>query len=140
MKRLRSFLLLTFEDQKLLVKTWLILFAIRLALWTLPFGVLRRMVIEARPRAAGNGETDEQSINRIAWAVKLSSKYLPAATCLTQALTTLVLLKRGGGLANLKIGVAKDDQGKLQAHAWVESNGRIVIGNLSGISNFKGLS
>ena len=140
MKRLRSFLLLTVEDQKLLVKTWLILFAIRLALWTLPFGVLRRMVIEARPRAAGNDETDEQSINRIAWAVKLSSKYLPAATCLTQALTTLVLLKRGGGLAHLKIGVAKDDQGRLQAHAWVESNGRIVIGNLSGISNFKGLS
>lgn len=140
MKRLRSFLLLTFEDQKLLVKTWLILSAIRLALWTLPFGVLRRLVIEGRPRAAGNGETDEQSISRIAWAVKLSSKYFPAATCLTQALTTLVLLKRGGGLAHLKIGVAKDDQGKLQAHAWVESNGRIVIGNLSGISNFKGLS
>ena len=140
MKRLRSFLLLRFEDQKLLVKTWLILSAVRLALWTLPFRVLRRMVIEARPRAVGNGDTDEQAIDRIAWAVKLSSEYLPRATCLTQALTTLVLLKRGGGLGHLKIGVAKDDNGKLQAHAWVESNGRIVIGNLSGISHFKGLS
>ena len=140
MKRLRSFLLLAFEDQKLLAKAWLILSAIRLALWTLPFGVLRRMVIEARPRAVGNGENDGQLINRIAWAVNQSSKYFPGATCLTQALTTLVLLKRVGSPGHLRIGVAKDDHGKLKAHAWVESNGRIVIGNLSGISHFKGLS
>jgi ABC-type molybdenum transport system ATPase subunit/photorepair protein PhrA len=40
-----------------------------------------------------------------------------------------VLLIRAGYSAQVRIGVAKDPAGKLEAHAWVESDGRVVIGD-----------
>lgn len=65
---------------------------------------------------------------KAAWAVMTSSRYVPAATCLTQAFATQVLLSRRGLPARLRIGVVKGKDGRLQAHAWVESNGVVVIG------------
>jgi hypothetical protein len=53
---------------------------------------------------------------------------VPAATCLTQALATQVLLDQRGQTARTRIGVVKGEDGQLQAHAWVESEGVVVIG------------
>jgi hypothetical protein len=39
-----------------------------------------------------------------------------------------VLLARRGHPALLRIGVLKGEEGRLEAHAWLESKGRIVIG------------
>ena len=39
------------------------------------------------------------------------------------------MLAQHGEPALLQIGVAKNEAGALQAHAWLESQGRIVIGN-----------
>jgi Transglutaminase-like superfamily len=60
--------------------------------------------------------------------VKLASRFVPAATCLAQALVTVTLLEREGLPASLRIGVARSVRGKFEAHAWVESGGRVVIG------------
>jgi hypothetical protein len=68
------------------------------------------------------------SAEKVVWAVTASSRYVPAATCLTQAFATQVLLSRRGLAARLRIGVVKGKDGRLQAHAWVESNGVVVIG------------
>jgi hypothetical protein len=35
-----------------------------------------------------------------------------------------------GYAANLHLGVAKGKQGQLEGHAWVESEGKVVIGEL----------
>lgn len=67
-------------------------------------------------------------VNRIAWAITIASRYIPMATCFTQALATKVLLNRYGQRAKVCIGVSRSEGGQLQAHAWVEWNGRIVIG------------
>ncbi len=53
---------------------------------------------------------------------------VPAATCLTQALTAQTVLSRRGHDSRLRIGVAKDTQGNLEAHAWVECDGTVVVG------------
>jgi len=53
---------------------------------------------------------------------------VPAASCLTQALAAHLLLCRRGLTPQLHIGVAKDQRDRLIAHAWVESEGRIVVG------------
>ena len=53
---------------------------------------------------------------------------MPAATCLTQALVTKLWLARTGHHATVRIGVARSDGGELQAHAWVENSGTVVIG------------
>jgi hypothetical protein len=63
------------------------------------------------------------------WAVETAARHMPLAnTCLTQALAAQVLLARRGYPALLRIGVVKGDKDNLQAHAWVESEGEVVIG------------
>ena len=77
---------------------------------------------------AGLRKADRSSLDRIAWAVTVASRYVPAASCLTQALATQVLLSRRRHPACLRIGVVKGTDGQFQAHAWVESDGVVVIG------------
>jgi len=119
MKPLTSFLGLTAKDQALLVKAALVMCGLRLALWSLPFGVVRRLVFGRNRRGHWRTQTDSSSVDRIAWAINVCSRYLPAATCLTRAMATLFLLDRMGHEGHLKIGVAKDQRGNLKAHAWV---------------------
>src|SRR5438309_451978 len=68
--------------------------------------------------------------DRVVWAVVVASRYVPMSTCLTQALAAQVLLARRGYSAHLHIGVAKEGaEAKLKAHAWVESDGKVLIGS-----------
>jgi hypothetical protein len=72
---------------------------------------------------------DHPSADRIAWAVETASRHTPGLkTCLTQALAAHVLLARRGYPALLRLGVAKGEREQFQAHAWVESEGKIMIG------------
>jgi hypothetical protein len=68
-------------------------------------------------------------IERVVWSVEAASRRIPRATCLTQALAAATLLANNGHAAVLRVGVAKNDDGSLRAHAWVESDGRTVLGD-----------
>ena len=63
----------------------------------------------------------------IALAVTRAATLVPSATCLTQALAGAFLIRRAGSNAIIHFGVARDDAG-IKAHAWLESNGGILIG------------
>jgi Transglutaminase-like superfamily len=112
----------------LLFQAALVVAAVRLGLWMLPFrrlraGMARLATAPPLLRPGEGASTDE-----IARAVARASRYVPRASCLTQALATQALLRWRGIPAHLHIGVAKAAEGRLEAHAWVESQGRIVIG------------
>jgi hypothetical protein len=80
----------------------------------------------ARPSGrpwVGNGAVD-----RIAWAVATVARYVPGASCLTQAFATQIILARAGEISDLRIGVTRNGAGQVRAHAWLESHDRIVIG------------
>jgi len=63
-----------------------------------------------------NGEADW-----IAWAVeRIGNKSWMNALCLPRALAIHAMLRRRGIASRLCLGVARDDQKKLIAHAWVE--------------------
>jgi hypothetical protein len=65
---------------------------------------------------------------RTAARVTRVARGVPGATCLTQALATRVLLAwHGQAGAVIRFGV-RHDGGALVAHAWVEHEGRVVIG------------
>jgi hypothetical protein len=61
---------------------------------------------------------------------------VPRVTCLSQALATHILLVRSGYPAQVRIGVAKTDRGRLEAHAWVEGDGQILVGDVAGLSRY----
>jgi hypothetical protein len=80
--------------------------------------------------------TARPSPERIAWAVRVARRYVPAATCLSQALAVRTLFRRQGYPAQLRIGVTKGERGQLEAHAWVESEGKIVIGGSQDLARY----
>ena len=128
MERLHKFLRLSSTDRALLVKAVLLVGAVRVGLWLLPFRTWRRLLAKLTRASSACQEGGRVPIDRVAWAVTGASRYVPAATCLTQALATKVLLCRNGHPASLHIGVARNEGGGFQAHAWVESDGTVVIG------------
>lgn len=132
MKRAVKFALSPYRKKKLVIETLILLWLIRIALWIVPFRVMNKWLGYFQFNGHRNGETDWVAINRIVGTVKTGSKFVPFATCLTQALTARTLLRFYGQDAVLQIGVAKDEKGKLLAHAWLEIDKRIIIGKLSG--------
>jgi hypothetical protein len=116
-------------EQGLLLKAALLLATTRLGLWLLPFQALFRMLNAVAGIRLGMLNPASASPMKVAWSVEWAAQYMPGfTTCLTQALSTQLLLVRRGHPATLHIGVLKDHGGRLQAHAWVESGGEAVIG------------
>lgn len=116
-------------EQWLLLKTLLLVTAIRGGLFVLPYPTLRRIVARMMSRTIA-ARNDRAPVERIVWCVRVASRYVPRATCLTQALSTQVLMARRRYQTELRIGVARDSKGAFNAHAWLEHEGRIVIGEL----------
>ena len=128
MNRLRKFLELPSGERRLLLRAWLWLWVMRGAFWVLPFPLQKRLIFRVAQPPAEGAASDPANAEQVAKAVARASGYVPRATCLIQALAGQVLLKQRGVPARLYIGVAKDEQGRFQAHAWVESQGRVLLG------------
>jgi hypothetical protein len=114
--------------RRFFLKTFCLVLLIRLGLWLAPFRKMRAWVDKLAQPAAGVVPTGWPSPQQIAWTVAAASHYIPQASCLTQALTTQIILGRYGHPATLRIGIARSDNGQIQAHAWIECNGQVVIG------------
>lgn len=69
------------------------------------------------------------SEGQIAWAVRAAARYVPTANCLPQAIVAKQLLEEQGYHPLLRIGVQPPQALDLKAHAWVESGGRILVGD-----------
>jgi hypothetical protein len=82
-----------------------------------------------RPDSGGWGRGSSLlSPRRIAWAVPVAARFVPGATCLSQALAARTLLRLTGHPSTLTIGVRKGTAGELEAHAWVHSGAAPVVG------------
>jgi hypothetical protein len=134
-RRLSKLFRLEKSDRQILFEAYLLLSSIRLGLWLLPFGRLQKILgkIGSSPKL-----DQELQIKQIVTAVNRSSKWSPGnVMCLARALTTEVLLTKYGYSPLLKIGVAKGSQGNLEAHAWVEEQEKVIIGDLRDLDKFK---
>ena len=121
----RKFVRLSARDRAVLTRAVVTLGAARVVTWLLPFGVGRRLLVGKR-----RVKTPTLTRDQVRWAMAHAQRVVPRATCLPQALAAEALLTRGGLPAELQIGVKKTGAGTLTAHAWVESDGRIVVGDL----------
>src|SRR5881628_1054147 len=107
MTRMWKFLNLSAVDRRLLVTAVLLLGAIRLGLWLLPFQTMRRLLTKmtrhatdatarlSSPKSDAIDATTRPTRDyqeRVVWAVVVASRHVPGTTCLTQALTAQMLL------------------------------------------------
>ncbi len=75
---------------------------------------------------------------RVVWAVDRASWLTPGkSTCLHRALVTRILLAHQDIETILHIGARHDGEGKLEAHAWLEYKGQVIMGNLPDLDTYK---
>ncbi|MDO8432472.1 MAG: lasso peptide biosynthesis B2 protein [Candidatus Binatus sp.] len=124
MNKLRRFVSMPLADQFLLLEAFCSVAANRVRLSISPARAIRerRSSPRVRPRLA------TYQLDRIAGAVRIAGRYVPAATCLTQALALQALLTRHGHASSLHIGVDKGPGRPFGAHAWVRCGDRVMIG------------
>ena len=128
-RRFRQFSDLTPADRRLLVATGSVVFGVRLMLWLLPARRIAAMTFGQKGVETDTAGATSASAQRLAWAVRTTSRRIPGASCLTQALSLQLLLRRHGVASSLKIGVARAERGEgYVAHAWVEAGPRVLIG------------
>lgn len=126
----------TWPERVLALRALTVLLLARAGLLLLPFPLLRRVLDWYGHQPHGAWSTD-----RIAWAVQAAARRLPRGLrgCLAQALAAEALLRRYGQPAVVRIGVrwlASAESGRLEAHAWVESAGRVVVGGLADLASY----
>ncbi len=128
MRALVKFARLPWRDRGLVARAFLSLSLIRAGLMLMPFQTLRGAVCGSgrRPRAVNPAYRPDTA--KIAWAVAAANRILHG-DCLPLALAAELMLRHYGYPAELKIGAGRDPGGTFIAHAWVESEGQVVIGD-----------
>lgn len=125
-RRLVKFFRLSFFDQRLLMRAAIALVSAKLALRTLRLPAARAAV--TRLQRLGWFVTPATA-DAIVWAVETAGRAIPGMkNCLVQAMAAEAILVRAGHPCELRIGVAKNGRDELIAHAWLESEGRVLIG------------
>jgi hypothetical protein len=142
----------SWAERGALFRAVVLLIAVRTALVTLPLRTVLRLAERAaargaRPRPAGDSTSARSGaagadahLDRMVWAVEvMGARLFPKNPCLTQALVIQVLFRRAGRPAELRIGVRRETDATPQAHAWVESEGAIVIGQSEAVRGYVSL-
>ena|SRR5687768_6598334 len=124
-----------------------VVWMVRAALGRVPFETLgaavarlgrRRRRIEPIRGAAGARRIER--IERVVRGVNRASRRVRGATCLTRALAVQALLGFTGVSSLVRYGVGRDANGGFRAHAWVECDGRVIIGGGEDMNGLVALS
>ena len=138
MSWIRKYFKLNYRDQGLLLLVAFLLVAVRIALYLVPFRLFRKSVLRLLQRQGSRSVEGQPAARRIIWAIETASRLLPGTRhCLTKALVAKLLLVQAGYPSDLRIGVRRSAKGVLEAHAWLESEGRIIVGNLHDLDRFQ---
>ncbi|MEK3875321.1 lasso peptide biosynthesis B2 protein [Paenibacillus sp. FSL M7-0420] len=74
--------------------------------------------------------SDIRRIQQITKAIRVMSRYTPwKSTCMVRAVAALKMLEKRGIESTLYMGVARDKQGQMIAHAWLRSGAHYVSGD-----------
>lgn len=121
-----NYLRLSRPDRRLARQALLLVARVRLLLPLLSLPRLERHLSRVARR-----RSDDPSVpvERIAWSIAAAARRVPGATCLVLALAGQTLMARHGYHGELRLGVMRDSAGAFGAHAWVEYEGRAVIGD-----------
>lgn len=104
--------------RRIAIEAWVIVPAMQIALWTLPFRIVHRFVDARRVRSRERAPAE---------IVAASIDAVPRASCLARVLAGALLLARHGHASTLRLGVTRSGA-TLDAHAWLESGGRPILG------------
>jgi hypothetical protein len=127
MRRFLKFTRLPGVEQRLLIRAVLLLWTLRIGLRTLPFRTVNAFV--ARRSQPRRTPLSPLPLARLIWILAAAGRLLPGSrTCLVRALAGSILVGGQGYSPNLRLGVARTGDGRLDAHAWLECDGQVLVG------------
>ncbi len=131
---IKKFKVLSLTTQSYLWRAAVLVLVIKIGLKVLPYAVFKKWY-DKLTKAKLQKTYSDQDLKKATWAIQVVSARWPwRATCLPQALVFRYLHRYDSSL-QLQIGVNKNTSGQVQAHAWVEKDGQVLIGDSP--ENFK---
>lgn len=121
-RRFVKFARLPFSDKRFIIVTFLTIICVRFALSFFGYNRLRRIIPPANKLAPAD------LLKGLGRRVPLLARFVPGASCLTQAVAAQLLLARLGYQSDMRIGVQQDATGQIRAHAWLLSEGKVILG------------
>lgn len=104
----------------------------RVALFFLPYKRLAQWMPPVSP-----SPPSRDALRRLLWGVRSSARVVPHASCLTQALASHYLCNKAGHPTLIRIGVARETDGTILAHAWlVDAAGTLTDGGAKDLWRF----
>jgi hypothetical protein len=130
--RIKKFLKLSWADRFLFLDAFIRLGFTRAVLLLVPFNYivpyLGRQTLDL-PDDPDQSDRLPEWVERVVWAVETAARLTPwESACLAQAITGKFLLKQRGLETHLFLGMKKDAEGNLFAHAWLKAGNVILIG------------
>jgi hypothetical protein len=122
-------------ERRLFVEAYCFLAISRMMILTVPFRRIAPWL--GRTMAESPHDASQQLVlaQKISWAVQTAGRHTPwESKCLAQAIAAKMMLRRRQIPGTLYLGLAKDEQGELSAHAWLRCGDLILTGgqNLEG--------
>lgn len=120
--RWTRFFRLDTSDQIAHVSAWALLWIVRVTQWIFPYPLWRRMGIamcRVDESKRFSHAAEPATLKAVAWRTKRMSRLVPRVNCLTQAVVVRHLLARRGIETRMNIGIQRQPNGTLDAHAWV---------------------
>lgn len=112
------------------LRALLLLWYLRMCFWFFPQGKIFSLLnAKWRILHSENARPPEQ----IATTIVAASRFVPFATCLMQSIACKLLLQAQGYSSTFCVGVTlteHEDARDLEAHAWVECDGKVILGDL----------
>jgi hypothetical protein len=136
---MRKLLELSWTGWRFLCKATLVMAMVRLTLGVLPFAVVHRLFTCVGVKTTQRVAPEASAVQQMIWSVKVAGRYLPRVTCLVEAYTLHYLLSRQGVNTRVRIGVMHSQKKQLEAHAWVEHEGVVLIGALPNFHDYTAL-
>lgn len=121
-RRLARLARLPTSDKREIFATFLTIVFVRLSLSCIGYNKLRKMIPPANRRAPADLSQD------LGRRVILLARFIPGASCLTQAVTAQLMLARLGYQSDMRVGVRQDENGHIHAHAWLLTEGKVILG------------
>ena len=128
MRTLSRLLALSTLKRRLLIRAASLLWLTRLVLCAVSLRRTRRtlfLVVSASRRVCPTRSTTDPA--DLAWAMATAAR-AGAHSCLVRALAAQALVELEGGQGWLVLGARRSPVGVLEAHAWLEQDGRVIVG------------
>ena len=138
MASFRRFLSLTFSEKLVFCQAFLLVLRFRRALKCRSFDdLLRETLARAEKRLARSG-APVLAAGRISWLISKAATAVIQSRCLPQALAGHIIFAEYGYRTCFHIGVRKGSD-KLEAHAWLTLDEKVILGDLPDLELYEEL-